>query len=159
KNQESAGTIGCHVRRIGLARSSGEILEVSADASVFTATVGGLGLTGVILWVELQLLPIRSATLEVETLAMSGPDDVFRLSAESGEWPYTVAWVDSLARGRELGRGLFIRGRHAEAGPLVSHGPARFTVPQAAHHLLNSGTIALFNFLYRTRPGATGRRR
>jgi L-gulonolactone oxidase len=157
KNQESAGTIGCHVRRIGLARSSGEMLELSADAPLFAATIGGLGLTGVILWVELQLLPIRSAMMEVETLAMSGLDDFFRLSAESADWPYTVSWVDSLARGGALGRGFFIRGRHAAAGPLTPHGNPRLTVPYAARHLLNRGTIALFNFIYRTRPWATGR--
>src|ERR1700736_6088549 len=53
KNHESAGTIGCHVRRIGLARSSGEILELSPehDAALFAATIGGLGLTGVMLWI------------------------------------------------------------------------------------------------------------
>jgi FAD/FMN-containing dehydrogenase len=158
KNQESAGTIGCHVQRIGLARSSGELLDLSADAPLFAATIGGLGLTGVILWVELQLIPIRSATMEVETLAMAGLDDFFRLSSDSREWPYTVSWVDSLAHGRVLGRGLFIRGRHAAAGLLAPHGPPRLTVPPAASHLLNRGTIGLFNFLYRTRPGATGRR-
>ena len=159
KNQESAGTIGCHVRRIGLARSTGEMLELAADAPLFAATIGGLGLTGVIVWVEIQLLPIRSATMEVETLAMGGLDDFFRLSAASADWPYTVSWVDSLARGAALGRGLFIRGRHAATGPLAPHGPARLTVPHAARHLLNRGTIALFNFLYRTRPWATGQGR
>jgi len=155
KNQESVGTFGCHVRRLGLARSSGEILELSPDAPLFAATLGGLGLTGVIVWVELQLIPIRSGTMEVETLAMSGLEDFFRLSAESGDWPYTVAWVDSVARGQALGRGLFIRGRHAEGGPLIRHGRGRLTVPHAARHLVNPSTIALFNYIYRTRPWAT----
>jgi L-gulonolactone oxidase len=50
-----------------------------------------------------------------------------------------------------------MRGRHAEAGPLSPHGAPRLTVPHAARHLLNRRTIALFNFLYRTRPWATGR--
>ena len=158
KNQESAGTIGCHIRRIGLARSSGEMLDLPADAPLFAATIGGLGLTGVILWVELQLISIRSTTMEIEALAMAGLDDFFRFSGESRDWTYTVAWVDSLARGPALGRGLFIRGRHAAAGPLAPHGPPRLTVPHAASHLLNRGTIALFNLFYRTRPGATGRR-
>jgi FAD/FMN-containing dehydrogenase len=157
KNQESAGTLGCHVRRIGLARSTGEMLDLPADQPLFAATVGGLGLTGVIVWVELKLLPIRSAMMEVETLAMAGLDDFFRLSAESTDWPYTVSWVDSLARGPALGRGLFIRGRHAEAGALAPHGAPRLTVPHAARHLLNRGAISLFNFFYRTRPWVTGR--
>ena len=158
KNHESAGTIGCHVRRIGLARSTGELVELSSEEPLFAATVGGLGLTGVMVWVELELLPIRSAAMETETLAMAGLDDFFRLSAESAHWPYTVSWVDSLARGRALGRGLFIRGRHAETGPLAPHRAVRFTVPRGARHLLNPGTIALFNWLYRARPWATGRR-
>jgi FAD/FMN-containing dehydrogenase len=154
KNHESAGTIGRHVRRVGLARSTGDLLELSSDAPLFAATIGGLGLTGVMVWVELQLLPIRSARMEAETLAMAGLEDFFRLSAESTDWPYTVSWVDSLARGHSLGRGLFIRGRHAEAGALAPHGRARLTVPRAARHLLNPSTIALFNFLYRARPWA-----
>ncbi len=160
KNQETAGTLGCHVRRIGLARSSGDILELSPECeeALFAATIGGLGLTGVILWVELQLAPIRSATVEVESLAMADLEDFFRLSAESGAWPYTVAWVDGLARGRALGRGLFIRARHCDVGPLVSHGARRFTVPYAARHLLNAGTAAFFNLLYRAHPWAAGRR-
>jgi L-gulonolactone oxidase len=145
------------VRRIGLARSTGEMLDLSADQPLFAATIGGLGLTGVIVWVELKLLPIRSATMEVETLAMTTLDDFFRLSAESADWPYTVSWVDSLARGPTLGRGLFIRGRHAETGALAPHGAPRLTVPHAASYLLNRGTISLFNFFYRTRPWVTGR--
>jgi L-gulonolactone oxidase len=157
KNQESAGTIGCHVRRIGLARSTGEMLELAPGAPLFAATVGGLGLTGAIVWVELNLLPIRCALMDVETLAMATLDDFFRLSAESAAWPYTVSWVDSLARGPALGRGLFMRGRHAEAGPLAPHGAPRLTVPHAARYLLNRSTIALFNFFYRTHPWATGR--
>jgi FAD/FMN-containing dehydrogenase len=157
KNQESAGTIGCHVRRICLARSTGEMLDLSADSPLFAATIGGLGLTGVIVWVELQLLPIRSAMMQVETLAMTALDDFFRLSAESADWPYTVAWVDSLARGPAIGRGLFMRGRHAETGALAAHGAARLPVPHAAGYLLNRRTISLFNFFYRTRPWVTGR--
>src|ERR1043166_3991967 len=110
KNHENAGTIGCHVRRIGLARSAGEMLELSSDAPLFSATIGGLGLTGVMVWVELQLIRVRTAMMEVETLAMADLEHFFRLSSESAHWPYTVSWVDSSARG-ELGRGLFIRGR------------------------------------------------
>src|SRR5262249_19215575 len=159
KNHESAGTIGCHVRRLGLARSSGEVLELSPDRDegLFAATIGGLGLTGVILWVELQMIPIRSAMMDVETFGMRDLDDFFRFSAESRAWVYSVAWVDSLARGLALGRGLFMRGRHGEAGSLSTHGAPRFTVPHAARHLLHPGTIALFNLLYRTRPWASGR--
>src|ERR1043166_1744838 len=66
KNHEHVGTFGAHVNAIGLARSSGEVLTLSPEenAELFAATIGGLGLTGAILWVELQLAAIRSAMFD-----------------------------------------------------------------------------------------------
>jgi len=159
KNHEGAGTFGAHVRAIGLARSSGETLTLSPseNAELFAATIGGLGLTGMILWVELQLAPIRCAKLQTETLAMSDLDAFFRLAQESRDWPYTVAWVDCLAKGSATGRGLFIRARHAEGGELKVHGAPRLGVPlDAPGFLLNSATIAAFNTLWRKRPWVLG---
>jgi FAD/FMN-containing dehydrogenase len=160
KNHETSGTIGCHVQRIGIVRSTGDILELSAEqnAALFAATIGGLGLTGIMLWIELQLIPIRSALVEVETLKMPDLESFFQLSEASADWQYSVAWVDARARGRAVGRGLFIRGRHAEVGPLAAHRAPRWTVPEAARHLLNPGTVALFNLLYRNRPWVFGRK-
>ena len=102
KNHESAGTIGCYVRRIGLARSSGEVIELSEtdNAELFQATIGGLGLTGLMLWVELALKKIESAIIDVETLAIADLDHFFRLAEESADWEHTVAWVDCLATGK-----------------------------------------------------------
>jgi L-gulonolactone oxidase len=161
KNHEVAGTFGRHVRRLGLARSSGEVLELSPDdhPALFAATVGGLGLTGLILWVEVQLKPIASAAIEVETVAMRDLDDFFRLAEDSAGWEHTVAWVDCLARGRGLGRGLFMRGRHCPAGTLEVHRAPRRAVPiDAPAGLLNGLTVGLFNAAYRARPWALGRR-
>jgi L-gulonolactone oxidase len=161
KNHETAGTFGRHVIRIGLARSSGEVLTLGPDenAPLFAATVGGIGLTGVILWVELQLTQIRSALMDSETLPIGDLDDFFRLAETSRNWAYTVAWVDCLAKGRATGRGFFIRGRHAHEGGLTIHRPPKRAVPlDAPSFLLNSHTIGLFNTLYRRRPWATGRR-
>ena len=161
KNHEHAGTFGCHVRRLGLARSSGEVLELSPrdNAELFVATIGGLGLTGLILWVELALKPISSTAIEVETLAITDLDHFFRLAGESGDWEHTVAWIDCLARGKDLGRGLFMRGRHQAGGALKPHGEARLSVPiDAPSWLLNATTVRLFNLGYRHRPWAMGRR-
>jgi L-gulonolactone oxidase len=161
KNHESAGTIGCHVRRIGLARSTtGEVLELSDrdEVELFQATIGGLGLTGLILWVELALTRIGSSDIEVETLDISDLDHFFQLAEESTDWEYTVAWVDCLAKGRGLGRGLFMRGRHSTQGPLRVHRDPRLAVPlDAPSWLLNSATVQLFNLAYRHRPWAMGR--
>jgi L-gulonolactone oxidase len=161
KNHETAGAFGCHVLKVGLVRSSGEVLTLSRDENVqlFATTLGGLGLTGVILWVELQLMSIRTAFIESETLPITDLEEFFRLAETSRDWPYTVAWVDCLAKGGATGRGLFIRGRHAEVGGLTVHRAPKRAVPvDAPSFLLNSHTIGLFNTLYRRRPWALGRK-
>lgn len=162
KNHEADGTLGAHVRAVGLARSTGEVLALSPteNAELFNATVGGLGLTGAILWVEIQLKPIHSAMLETETLAMNDLDAFFRLTQESRDWLYKVAWVDCLARGGATGRGLFIRAKHLEAGGLKVHGAPRLGVPFAMPgFLLNGTTIGALNTAYRKRPRALGVRK
>jgi len=161
KNHESAGTIGCFVRRIGLARSSGEVLELSEtnNSELFQATIGGLGLTGLILWVEVALKKIGSSDIEVETIEIVDLDHFFRLAEDSSDWEHTVAWVDCLAIGRNLGRGLFMRGRHRPHGALRVHRDPRLAVPfNAPPWLLNASTVRLFNSAYRYRPWAMGRR-
>ncbi len=152
KNHHGAGTFGCHVGRIGLLRSDGEVLELRPDqhANLFAATIGGLGLTGIILWVELRLMAVASSDFEAETVRLADLDGFFRVAEESGEWPYTVAWVDCLAGGASLGRGLFNRGRHAGKGPLRRHDERqKLRVPMdAPSALLGPMTVKAFNALY-----------
>ena len=162
KNHHGAGTFGCHVRALGLMRSDGEMLEIGPEARphLFAATVGGLGLTGLIAWVELQLQPVASSDFEVETRRLQDLDGFFRAASESHAWPYTVAWVDCLAAGRKLGRGLFSRGRHAADGALLPHAAAaRLKVLRdAPSALLGPATVRLFNAAYSRQP-ATGETR
>jgi FAD/FMN-containing dehydrogenase len=161
KNHETAGTFGAYVRSLGLARSSGETLTLSRDQhpALFAATIGGLGLTGVILWIELALAPIRSAFIDSETIPMADLDAFFRLAAASRDWPYTVAWVDCLAKGMGVGRGFFIRGRHAETGGLAVHRAPRWVAPvEAPGGMLNARTIGAFNALYSWRACASARK-
>lgn len=157
KNHHLAGTFGHHVTRFGLWRSDRGELTCSPkeNADLFALTVGGLGLTGVITWVELQLERISSASLDVENLPFDDLDAFFTLSEESETWPFTVAWVDTLARGAGLGRGIFSRGRWAQGGGLEAHrgGGPRMPI-DAPGGMLNSLTVGAFNRLYRVRPGA-----
>ena len=163
KNHETAGTLGCHVRALGLLRSTGELMEVGPDRdpAMFAATVGGLGLTGLVLWVELQLAPVRSAWFDTGTLRMRNLDDFFDHASRSRDWPYTVAWVDCLARGSALGRGLFTRGRHAEEGDLSvhrEHSIARIPADAPAT-LLSIPIVRALNLVYARRPGVERHRR
>jgi L-gulonolactone oxidase len=137
------------------------VLELSPDdhAELFRATIGGLGLTGLILWVELALTRIGSTDIEVETLEISDLDHFFRLAHDSAGWEHTVSWIDCLATGRSLGRGLFMRGRHSPHGALRAHGEPRLALPlDAPSWLLNAATVGAFNLAYRHRPWAIGHR-
>jgi FAD/FMN-containing dehydrogenase len=149
KNHHVVGTFGDHVRRLRLARSDGEVIDCGPDVrpEQFAATVGGLGLTGVIVEAELQLRPIAGPWLDAETLAFSGLDEFFALSDESeAGWEHTVAWVDCTSGGAV--RGLFMRGRPAPAGTGMWRERQRrmpFTPPVS---LVNRLSLKPFNALY-----------
>ena len=154
KNHHRAGTFGCHVRCFELLRSDGARLLCSAqnNADYFRATIGGLGLTGLITWAEIQLIPIHSAAVDREVIRFGNLRGFFDLAGESDQsHDYTVAWVDCLAHGAALGRGLFMRGRHAADAPDgLSASPARrFTPPiRPPAALFNPVALRLFNALY-----------
>lgn len=118
KNHHRAGTFGRHLKSFELLRSNGERLTCSpsTNESWFSATIGGLGLTGLITWAEIQLKPIHNPFIYVETLKFHTLEEFFQVAAKSViRYEYTVAWVDCLSQGKSLGRGLFMRGNHAQA--------------------------------------------
>jgi FAD/FMN-containing dehydrogenase len=171
KNHHREGTFGNHTLAFELLRSSGERLACSPSENPewFGATIGGLGLTGLIAWAEIRLKRIRSAFLDVETIRFGDLAEFFSLSAESDrDFEYTVAWVDCFAKGGSLGRGLFMRGNHADGGPAPSPGPgpARsgraggLNVPfDAPGFLLNDPLMKAFNGLYYRRQRETRSRK
>ncbi len=152
KNHHGAGTFGRWIRRLGLLRSDGSVLELGPDdaTGLFAATIGGLGLTGVIVWAEIALIPIASAMMDVETVPFSGLDGFFTLAAESeNTFDYTVSWVDCLAGGADFGRGIFTRARHAPTGPLAAGRSGGPSLPlDLPAFVLNTASIRAFNALY-----------
>jgi len=119
KNHHRAGTFGCHVRWLELLRSDGSRIVCSPvqHADLFRATIGGLGLTGLITRVQFQLKPVRSSRVLLERRAFASLQQFFALTdASDQEYEYTVAWVDCLSLRREKCRGIFIRGRHHDDG-------------------------------------------
>jgi FAD/FMN-containing dehydrogenase len=121
------------------------------DHPLFQATVGGLGLTGLILWAELRLTRVPGAGISMERIRFAGLDGFLELAEEDHAFEYTVAWVDCLARGRRLGRGIYMRGDHVPLRSLA-HDPRRqprLRVPaDAPAGLLNRFTLSLFNEVY-----------
>ena len=115
-NHHVAGTFGCHVVEFELLRSNGErvVCSLQRNQPLFCATIGGLGLTGFVTWAAIKLRRVVGPMLDQETIKYNGLTDFFSLSAESsGEFEHTVSWIDCLASGAALGRGIFIRGNHS----------------------------------------------
>ena len=153
KNHHHGGTFGRYVTRFELVRSDGSRLLCSPNenAELFRATIGGLGLTGLITWAEFQLKPISSALIEEELIRFRNLDEFFEISAQSDvDYEYTVAWVDCLAQGEQLGRGIFMRGNHADVpGTLYPNSKRRLGVPvDFPDFVLNPLSMKIFNTLY-----------
>lgn len=163
KNHHRYGSFGCHVPSFRLARSDRGEITCSArqEPELYAATIGGLGLTGLITRVTLQLRRVPGLMLAAEDIRMGSLDEFYALSAESeAGWEYSVAWIDCLARGRAMGRGIFSRANHVP-GPLGPVAPleSRLAVPLSPPASpLNRLTLGAFNALYRRRLGRKSRR-
>ena len=151
KNHHVAGTFGRHVLRFELVRSDGTRFVCSPieNPDWFAATIGGMGLTGLITWVEIHLRPIVSRKIAYRGDKFHGIDEFFALSqAASSE--YTVAWIDCVSTGRNFARGIFMQGDHAETpGPLTRSKEPKLTFPfNLPEFALNRFSMAAFNSLY-----------
>lgn len=150
KNHHRAGTFGRHVERFELLRSDGSrrICAPDSEPELFRATIGGLGLTGLILWADLALKPIPGPQIALSTHRFDNLAGFFECSAEADQsQEYTAAWIDGLARGAALGRGVFLSGNHAQGdgrwgGARASRLRLPFDLPAMA---LNAHTVGLFN--------------
>jgi FAD/FMN-containing dehydrogenase len=152
KNHHVKGTFGCHVPRFGLIRSDRPPLTCSSqeNAELYAATIGGLGLTGIIDWVELQMTPIRSSQIDATHIRFGNLDEFFAISAElDPKYEFTVSWIDCLARGKSVGRGIYMAGNHAEEGPLEFATPSKLNVPITPPiSAINRLSLQLFNSAY-----------
>jgi len=149
KDHHRNGSFGCHVTRLELRRSDGRRIECSPDAQseLFRATIGGLGLTGLITWAEFRLKRMPSPFLDVESIRFGSLEDWRRVAQEDGAWEYTVAWLDGT---RAPFPGIHIRGNFAasaSAGCRMRR-DAVLTVPcDAPGWLLRPSLIGAFNRL------------
>lgn len=166
KNHHRAGTFGAHVEALELLRSSGERLICAPDRNpaLFRATIGGLGLTGLVLRARLRLRRVHGPWVDQEALPLRGIDHFFEVAdASDAANEYTVAWVDCLARGDGVGRGILYRGNFAEdpGAPAPRRRGPRLAVPfELPVSPLNRLTLRAFNAAYHANGRRTaGRRR
>lgn len=152
KNHHVTGTFGRHVRHIAIYRSNEGVIQCSPSQrpDLFAATIGGLGLTGVILRVEIQLRRIVSSDIEQRRIRFGGLDEFFELSQTHDiSHEYTMAWVDCLVSGKQAGRGHYIAGNHAQSGHIhvAPSGGLRMPI-DPPFSLVNRFSLRAFNTLY-----------
>lgn len=165
KNHHVDGAISAHLNQLSLATPTGTFrCSSSEQPDAFWATCGGMGLTGVVLEAELRTIPIETSMMKVDTDRVADLDECLdKLSSEHGRYRYSVAWVDALARGARLGRGVLSRGDHAGLDvldaehadePLLYDPRSPVPIPVAPPiSLLNALSVAAFNeFWFRKAP-------
>ncbi len=160
KNHHFDGSFGQHVLAMRVLLSSGDVVTLSPQENPgwFWATVGGMGLTGVILDAEFRMLPVESSRVRVETERLADFDAVVAAMSTDGDdasYRYSVSWVDLVATGRSMGRGVLTRGDHATAaeaggGDVLAYDPkVRVAAPPwVPNQLLNKLSIKAFNELW-----------
>lgn len=161
KNHHAMGTFGASVTAIGLRRTNGEAMTVRDNDPMFSATLGGLGLTGVIEWVEFQAVKIPSTFLDAEDTSFANVDGYFDLMAEKkGGFEHTMAWIDCLAGGDALGRGVLSCANWAPKGGFAAHREdPKLKMPMDAPGIaLNALSVKAFNALYGALKQANGKK-
>lgn len=149
KNHHQYGTFGNHVKSITLIRTTGEVFECSPNNHVdwFKATIGGLGLTGLILKASIQLKRVSGPWLDTQTLPYHNLRDFLELSGQSErDWEYTVSWIDA---GSRDGRGLFMRANHVDCDmPSPKEKSKRHVFCEPPFSIINGLTLKAFNAGY-----------
>lgn len=152
KNHHHTGTLGCHIKQFCLIRSDQDELICSSQNNIplFEATIGGLGLTGIIKWAEIQLIPINSSEIESTAIRFDSLEEFFTISKElDTQYEYSATWIDCLAKGSNLGKGVYFAGNHAKTNRLElkkkQNKTLPFTLPISA---VNPVTLNIFNYLY-----------
>jgi len=167
KNHHFDGSFGQHVSSITLMLASGDIVEMTPQSHPewFWATVGGMGLTGIVLRAKVRMLRIESSRVRVETERLVNFDAVCEAMSSDGadnDYRYSVCWIDLLATGSSMGRGVLTRGEHASVADVkdddaLAYDP-RLKVPAPGwvpNGLLNKWSIKAFNEVWYRKAPAT----
>ena len=167
KNHHADGSIQDHLVSFTLLNADGETIEVTRESHprAFAATLGGLGLTGIVTEATLRLLPVETAYMSVDRERAPNIEAAMaRLSESESDYRYSVAWVDCLARGGSLGRSVVMLGNHASRDELS---PKQQLHPRSAKEglrapwppwspagLLRKSTLSAFNELFYRKPSS-----
>jgi FAD/FMN-containing dehydrogenase len=152
KNHEVAGSFGNHVPCFELVRSDGtrRLCSATENPDWYAATIGGMGLTGLISWAQLRLKPIVSRAIDYEGIQFHGFDEFLELKKKYQNVEYTVSWLDCVSTGKNFMRGIFMLGDHAKvAGELKPSPEPKLVFPfEAPGFALNHFTVSMFNTVF-----------
>jgi FAD/FMN-containing dehydrogenase len=151
KNHHVSGTFCEHVTQMEMLLGNGEKITTSPTQhpELFHATCGGMGLTGIILSASIRLVAIKSSEIIQTTIKAPNLIAVLEAFEDHQDATYSVAWINCLATGKDLGRSLLMLGEHAQEGPLVTQNKKIIPIPaDMPAFLLNQTTISAFNALY-----------
>lgn len=157
KNHHIDGAFSHHVTEIDLLLGNGTIVKASRSlrSDLFWATCGGMGLTGVILFAKFKLIPIPSSSMIQTTLKLPDLESTLKAFEEQSDSRYSVAWIDSLATGKNLGRSLMMLGSHATDKVFSYKHKQTLTIPfDLPSAILNNFTVGMFNSLHYQRARA-----
>ena len=151
KNHHISGTFCEHVTQMEMVLGNGEKISISPTEhpELFHATCSGMGLTGIILSASIRLKPIASSNIVQTTIKAPNLAAVLQAFEDHQAATYSVAWIDCLATGKDLGRSLLMLGEHAQEGPLLTQGNKAIPIPMdMPAFLLNQTSISAFNSVY-----------
>lgn len=152
KNHHVAGTFGSHVTQFELVRSDGthRLCTRTENPDYFAATIGGMGLTGVIRWAQLRMKPIVSRMIDYQGIQFHGIDEFLELTQQSQHIEYTVSWIDVTSTGKNFARGIFMQGDHSTVrAPLTKSKKPKLVFPvELPGFALNGFTVGAFNSLF-----------
>ncbi len=160
KNHHKEGSFGDYIEWLEIITASGEIKRCSKkeNSELFNWTIGGMGLTGIIINVAFYLRPVSTSWIKQKVITAKNIDQVFEIFEKTLDSTYSVAWIDCLSKKNKLGRSLVILGEHANLTdlktdmknkPLSVKNKSKLKIPFFfPSFILNSFTIKIFNSLY-----------
>ncbi len=151
KNHHKEGSFGQKLLWLELENSNGDILRCSdkEHSQLFYDSIGGMGLTGIIRKVGLELKAIKSSLIDQERKSFSNLDETLEAFEKYGKRDYSVAWIDCTSSGSSFGRSILFLGTHSEQGELKVHGGKNLSIPfYFPSFSLNKFSIRAFNELY-----------
>lgn len=149
KNHHIEGCFSSCVEEFNLMLANGEVKNVKKNDELFLATCGGMGLTGVILDAKISLKKINSKYINQTTIKTKNLKETFEAFEKYSHMPYSVAWIDCLASGEDIGKCLLMVGDFADDGKLDFKEKKKINIPfNFPSFALNSLSVKAFNWLY-----------